>query len=235
MTRRDDMVFRPDLGRRIAEPTAPVRARADRIAARRAEAKGGPIRRAAGALAARKLLLRRRRIARLQGLRGARSARGGAGPKAARFIPNPLAILATVGVAAAAVATRLISGRSFEGIGQEVNNILLGDLDDEARAKRTVRERFRGDPNIARIVGQEGKVTGQIAALGEDLFKLELEQEKARSAFASHPRFQVNGYADMLILRIRDKIQQVWSGQGMSDSLNRLQAGYRGLLENKVR
>lgn len=221
MSRRDDMVFRPSLGPQ-ARPTAPVRAREDRRIAESVEGRGGRVSVAARlvALRAARRLARRQHVARSGSRRLAAARTGGAGLRGIRLLGGVVTAFVVAGV----VALRIASGQPLEGIGAQVNRMLLGDLDDHARAKLATRRQLQADPDLARIVGQQGEVTPQIAALGRDLYELNLRDEKAKSLFAE--AFPANNVVDMLILRGAEALKRAWSGAGGAAAVTKLERGY---------
>ena len=228
MAGRDDMVIRPRLDEQRA--AAPTRAREERRIAG-ARNRRGIFARIAKARAARSL--RRRRRARSGGRR-VRAARSGApgllrgtastvGRGAGRAaVANPVGAIVAALVVAGVVATRLVSGQSFENIGQQVNNILLGDLDEGARASAETRNRLGGDSDIARIIGQEGRVNSQIAALHKSLARMAKRDALGASLIRSEKGMQVDSTLDILIVRARDKFLEAWSGNGGNDSIEKV-------------
>lgn len=168
--------------------------------------------------------------------RGAMAVRSGAiaarGATAASGASAAVGGLVAAGVIAAAVITRLASGQSFENMGQQVNNILLGDMDDEARASAGARKRLSGDSDIARIVGREGRVNSQIASLHKDLKKLQLRDEIGASLIKSQTGMQNNGLFDMLIIRGRDAFLRSWNGSGGPAATEEFRGKYRETVQS---
>ena len=100
------------------------------------------------------------------------------------------------------MALRLGTGTPLEGLGERLNSAVLGDMDDEARAKMTVRRRFQSDEALAYIAGEAGrnKPNPQLVRLADDLTKYEQRLEIGASAFRRE--LPVNNLFDMLILAI---------------------------------
>ncbi len=237
MARLDDMVFTPSIGRqRVA--AAPVEAR-ERNVVRRARGRKGVLRRLVQARAARRVTRRRRargvmrrtRVARngVAAMRSAGAARGGA-----RALANPIGALVAAFVVAGAVALRLATGRSFENMGEQVNSMLLGDLDDDARAANATREQFTSDRDLLRIAGQAGRVNAQVASIADDVRRMNAREQRGAALFREDTEFQSNNVFDILILRGRDKLVEVWHGNGGADNVDKLQEGY-GRLRNRAR
>ena len=219
---RDDIVITPSLDQ--VRASAPVRAREERRLSG-AKSKRGILSRIAKARASQKLI-RRGRVLRTAARRGAVSRFGVGGmvrgARAAASALNPIGAIVTASVVAAAVITRLASGQSFENMGQQVNNILLGDLDDEARAAIGTRKRLSGDSDIARIVGQEGGVNSQISSVFKDLKDLQKRDEVGASKLKSEKGMQVNGNLDILIIRAKNKFLEAWNGNGGDEAVEEL-------------
>lgn len=237
MANRDDMVIRPRL--RPERAAAPTRAREEQVMAN-ARGKRGIFRKLIRARAARRLA-RVRSGRRLQAARTvarggvARGAAGvavrGAG-RAALF--NPVGAIIGVMLVAAAVTLRLASGKSFETLGQQVNQMLIGDMDDEARASMAASRMITGNPNLLELMGREGKANHQVNAIYDDFYRMQLRTERAASAIREDPHFAYNGVFDMLILRAKKAFLAAWNGNGGPDAvevvrtkLQRIKAGGR--------
>tara|TARA_Y100001938_G_scaffold146773_1_gene226427 strand:+ start:444 stop:1205 length:762 start_codon:yes stop_codon:yes gene_type:complete len=234
VTQRDDMVVRPTLGPQ-QQASAKTRAREERRIAR-AHGKGGVLRRLRMAQQMRRRRRRlhvarqrqKRKAMQMAGRaaigRGATAVAGAAGARiaarvgAGALFSNPVTgVLAALAVGAA-ISHKLYTGKSFEQMGDQLNDMLLGDLDDEARAKMTVRHRFQGDELLSRIRGREGKVNSQLSRLHSDLLSIEKEREVGRSLIVS--QFGVDGTWDMLLKRFEDKYIRAKFGDKFKDAVN---------------
>ncbi len=226
MSRRDDMVFRPSLGK-SHQAAAPVRAREDRELLR-TKRRGGIGRRLATARVARAASRRRAKKARARRLKVARSGlRGATSAAARRAAATPVGAIAAILVVAGIVGLRLISGQPLEKTGEQLNKIFLGDMDEEARARMAVRQRLSGDSEIARIVGQEGRVNSQIASIADDLFRLEKKRQDAATLFKNE--FPVNSLLDNLILRFVALFKSSWKEAGGTEAVRSLESSYSKL------
>ncbi len=211
MNQRDDMVMR--LGVKSPSQTpARDRAKQERII-RGAQRRGGLVHRLARAKASRTLI----RAAQPASTARMAVARGGA--RAAGAVAG--VVVGTL-VVAAVVATRLLSGRSFENIGQQINNVLLGDLDEEALATRDSREALQGDEHLLRIAGKEGKVNSQIAQIHQDQVAINKRDRVGRTLFESATDFQSNNILDMVILRVKDALVEHWNAVGGQSKFDEL-------------
>lgn len=236
MTQRDDMVFAPDPGVK-REANARVRAVEERRLFS-AKKKGGLVRRVRQLRRLRKLATRRagrpgkasataRRLA--QAGRGA-AVRGGA-RGAARALATPIgAVVAGIAVIGL-VALRLASGQPIEGMGEQVNKILLGDADDEARARTATKQQLKSSTNITSILGREyataikaGKasagVNTQVKKIADEFTRMNTRDELGASIIRE--AFPVNNTLDMLIIRARDVIVATWNGNGGESSVDKL-------------
>jgi len=228
MTLRDDMIFRPTLGP-DAQPTAKTRAREERQHNLQ-HRKGGALRRLRMAQQMRR---RKRRIqqdrnqskirgARMMGRPGlARAASGLAstvrGGVVRGVLSNPYTAAIAGLIAGGIVLFRLGSGKSFEQMGDELNNMMIGDLDEAGRARMTVRHRFQADPLMARIRSQTGKHNMQMRRIAEDLFRVEKQYEDGKALIERG--FGVNGTWDMLILRASEAFAKAWKAIGGSHKI----------------
>lgn len=228
MTSVDDMVLTPTVGD-VAQPAARQRAKALRRMYGAARKKA-TLSRIMQFQALRRIVRRQRygkaldnagKLAR----KGAGAVTGGRVGRATTAL-NPVTIAVAGLVVASVAALRLGTGQSFGNMGAQVNNMLLGDLDDEARAAMDVRNQLSGDADIARIVGKEGKVNAQIRSVAGDLRRLATERQKGLSVFREDTTFQVNNILDQLILRARDKFKQSFGSSGGGAALDKLQRKY---------
>lgn len=208
--RRDDMVFRPVLT--INDPQS-IRQQTIRERRRIAGAwkKGGVFHRIARWRLARRVL-RKRRMA----FRNAVDPKTGQRFQIARRIAgySPVAVGVAAIVAISIGLGRLLTGRSFENMGQQINNVLLGDYDDNARADMAARRHIESNPSLLRIIAHDGKPNAQIEKLFNSAKKLALADEKGRSHFASDKEMQDNGVFDMLVLRARDAFVRGYTNSG---------------------
>jgi hypothetical protein len=220
------MVFQVDLGPR-QKPSARTRAREDRELARQ-QRRGGMLdrlRRAHRINRRRKAMQRiraerRRGAVSRMGRRGMGTAIRSAGAGIARrvggaLVKNPIGAIVALLVVGGVVALRLGTGKSFEQMGSELNHMFLGDMDDDARARMTVRHRFQGDQMLTRIRSQSGATNAQMNRIADDLFNYERQLERGKSLIERE--FGVNGTWDMLILRFAEGFKKVWSQNGGQD------------------
>lgn len=237
MANRDDMVIVPRLGKLNAGASAPTEARTERRMAG-SRKRGGIWHRLAKAKAAARL--RRGRAARasrrvVASRRGASAVRAGAGASrvagAGRFA-NPIGMIVAATVIATMVALRLVTGRSFENMGAQVSKVLLGDMNEEARAKMDIRNRFTGDKDILRIVESEGFVNAELFSIYEDLRKIRYIELRGADTIREDKRFQVNGTFDILIIRARKLFLDAFNGAGGQENIEKLQRAYSGVTDS---
>lgn len=223
---RDDIVMRPGLG---LPEHAPARAQAQlRRRQRDLTRERGIIGRLARARAARRFAMLRSvgglssRAGRLLGAGRAVGAAGRLG-SSARLLASPAAILFGVFAVAVVAAGRLIANKPFEGIGAEVNAMILGDIDDEARATMAVRNSLESDPHLTRFVGQQGAITSQIRRVAADLKQIAFQEQKGTTKFAED--YPVNNWLDAIILRAVQVFKGEWEGKG-TRAVEKLQDSY---------
>lgn len=226
MTRRDDMVFTPDAGPQ-QRAAAMTQAREERQLAR-AKKHGGGLRRLA---VAQRLKRRRRKAGRVR-----RSARigyarafagravGAAGARiAARAaMINPLTAIFAVLAVAGAAAYRIATDTPIEGTGAAINKAVLGDMDDEARAKMATRDQLLADPEIKSIMGarKEQGLDGlgsQMGTIADHLFEMNRRYEVGKSRI--HEALPVNSLFDMLVLNAVKAFKGSWEASGGDDAV----------------
>lgn len=218
---RDDLEIGVSLGPQL-QASAPVRAREER---RLAGARRGPLRQLVAARAKRQAVLAGARAVAGRSIVGAaRFGSAGLSRAGARLLGSPVGAVVGGLAIAALVTLRLASGRPIEGFAEDMNRLFLGDLDDAARANMATREQFKGDAEIARIVGQEGKVNSQVARLAEDIRKLNKDREVGASLLRTE--FPSNNMLDMVILRAAQVFKDAWAGNGGPAAVERFRASY---------
>lgn len=191
---RDDMVLRPRLqGVTGAKPKAEQRAAVER-SLRARSGLGRFIANRAKAYSARTLS----RAAQESGL--------------ARGIGGKAGIAAGAVIVAALVAARLISGKPFEGMGLELQTMLLGDQPQEAIAKRRTREALQANEGIMQIAYRYG-FTDQILKVQDNLYKMNLTEETNKHKIRR--MIPLDGTFDMLILRLRNLFMGAWESKGI--------------------
>lgn len=115
-------------------------------------------------------------------------------------------------VIGALVAARLISGKPFEGMGLELQTMLLGDQPQEAIAKRRTREALQANEGIMQIAYRYG-FTDQILKVQDNLYKMNLTEETNKHKIRR--MIPLDGTFDMLILRLRNLFMGAWESKGI--------------------
>lgn len=221
MSSRDDLVLRPSIGGDLAA-----------TASRRA-GDAGKMDRAGGLIArVRERSMLRRSLAtsvRAAAARGAVSVARfgvrGAASAAARGVASAPGLILAALVVGGITAIRLGTGQPLEGLGSEINRIVLGDADDEARARMATREQLTGDSQIARIVGQEGQVNQQIRRVFDDLYGLNRRNEIGASLLRE--AFPVNSALDLMILAAAEALRAAFNGSGGPAAMDKLRDRYQ--------
>lgn len=232
---RDDMVFTPRLGPEH-KATAQTRAREERRLAGASKRKGGVLTGVARLVAARRLnrarrALKARRRARMRKagpLRGAMGVAGRGATRAAVF--NPIGLLVTALVVGVAAATRLATGQPFEVLGQKLNNMLLGDMDEQARAEMETRNLLSSHRELTRISGQEGGVNAQMQAIFKGLSELRKKELDGMANINSEAQFGSNSVFEMMLIRAFGWLKGSFVDSGGTTATNRLQRNIAPLL-----
>lgn len=223
----DDMVLVPSLGE-IDPTSAGERARVQRRTAKQHD-RGGLWERMKRAKAARKL-------ARLGTLKGARQAgvgfvragrfvsMGGTVGAAAKAATSPMVLGVAAVAAAAIVAARILADRPFEGIGQELNETLLGDLDDDARAAMNVRSYLGQQPHVMAMLATHAGVATHLNRVKQTLHEIEKDRQHGTSVL--NQEFPVNGMLDMLILRLWESIGKGAAKHHLAEKLDETTKAY---------
>jgi hypothetical protein len=110
-------------------------------------------------------------------------------------LTGAMAAIAAVGV----VSTRLVTGKPLAGTGEELNQMILGDRDDKARAYRRTREWIESHEDAMIAIGREGFVPSDIRDVALDYFQREFVKEKGLSALRT--AFPTPTLVDMLVER----------------------------------
>ena len=204
MSSRDDMVLRPRLqGVTGAKPKAEQRAAVER-SLRARSGLGRFIANRAKAYSARTLS-------------GAAQESG-----LARGIGGKAGVAAGAVVVAALVAARLISGKPFEGMGLELQTMLLGDQPQEAIAKQRTREALQANEGIMQIAYRYG-FTDQILKVQDNLYKMNLTEETNKHKIRT--MIPVDGTLDLLILRLRNMFTGLWHEKGIEKKFEDVRLG----------
>lgn len=210
MIDRDSMILVPHVSPTL-RASARNREKVSRALDRERKRKGGLARKIQ---AARNINRGRKAAAALRGLAG-RSATARAASGAARAaVGNPVGVAIAATIVVGIAFLRLSTDQPFEGMGEELNQMFLGDLDDEARAKMRVRRQFQENDELTRIAGQEGRANSQMLRVAKDLTDFYKVQEVGASQLRRE--FPVNNNFDILILRARDAVYKALGKDGVS-------------------
>jgi hypothetical protein len=125
-------------------------------------------------------------------------------------------------VIGALVAARLISGKPFEGMGLELQTMLLGDQPQEAIAKRRTREALQANEGIMQIAYRYG-FTDQILKVQDNLYKMNLTEETNKHKIRR--MIPLDGTFDMLILRLRNLFMGLWHEKGIEKKFEDVRLG----------
>ena len=230
------MVITPSVGQE-RRPTARNRARTDRVleaGKRRSSTLGRAMRyRAARKFFRRGALSRAAqagRVARTGGafLRGAGTvARAGATAARAGLIGIAIAAVVVGGL----VALRMATGKPLEGVSEDLNQMFLGDKDEEARARMASRRWILGNYDVTRSIGQEKAISAGIRKAAEDIYR----QEKAyQDGYTELKKaYPVESTLDLIIGKLAAVLKDMWSEprgkaafKAIRSKLRRIQTGH---------
>lgn len=121
-------------------------------------------------------------------------------------------------VVAGIIALRLGTGRSFPNMGENIMDVLLGDMTAESAAKFKTRAAMQANPLVAHAAGRG--ITKQMRDIGEMIYEQELRKEKSRRLFMTDKAFQTNNIVDMIILRIKQKFVELFSGGDVQHAMD---------------
>lgn len=111
-------------------------------------------------------------------------------------------------VAAALVALRLATGRSFEGMGTDMRDAMFGSLDERAAGEKFARGELRDD-EVARLVANRGTTDGSPRRIFDVLAEQEARRVRGSQLIDADRGMQVNNAADIVILRGATFIQEM--------------------------
>ena len=197
----DDLVVAPRFGAGPVVPSKPVDARIQQQAQRRTGAHRGQ-----GLLGsfARARILRRAASIAAPRLLGAQASSAFGSLSRLGLVGGTLA---AIGIAAVKVG----SEKTFEQLAEEFNNELFGTADDDARARRTVREAIAGDPFLAKVAYKKG--SGELSSLFDGLVQSETQRERSRSQIMLDKGFEVKGPLDMLFDSVTNVVVETWQAR----------------------
>jgi hypothetical protein len=143
---------------------------------------------------------------------------------------NPVGAVLAGLVIAGAVIVRLGTGKSFGTIGEEVNEMFLGDYDEEVRAGANVRDQIRSNSALSTLASLSDETDEQgNKVVPQDIvtvYKAAAARKKRGLVGASRLRragdMQVQGIPDMVILYIARKWKELWRSSDSPQKLERI-------------
>lgn len=116
--------------------------------------------------------------------------------------------------AAATVGQYLFDGGTLEELGHDLNGLLLGDTDDQARARGASRDYLGSNPALVAHIGRKGlspaieKVARSLAS------RAELHQKGVSRIMEARGMNTATGGLDMLLVRLRAAFGRGWASAG---------------------
>ena len=228
MSGRDDMILRPTL-EEVHGTDAATRGRVSRRIQEQ-ESGRGLFSRLARRRAAERLARRRVGQAGVRNLAGRRTAgmalRSTAGRalaaagKTGRFLLNPGTAIGMVALFAAGYAASRATGTTFSELGQFLNNTLLGDIDDEARARTMSAERVISDPNIAAHIGRRGQVDAEFKQAVQLMYEAERPEQIGASKLTTE--FPAIDDFELYLRAIERGFSSGWNAREGNEAARRL-------------
>jgi hypothetical protein len=132
-----------------------------------------------------------------------------------------------VGVVVASLVAlgRIVSGKSFEKMGQEMNQLILGDTDEEARASMAARSTITNNTAVMMMRHQNPQISGSLESIYHDLRRKALAGEVGKSEIERN--IEVQGIADILIARLAQKIKDGFAASAAPYTLSLISSVFR--------
>ncbi len=162
-----------------------------------------------------------RRVGAGSAVRAAAKVTSGPGGRSLKPAGAALTLLAI----AAIVTIRVATGRPFEGLSADLNELVLGDVDDEVRASIIVRDQLASNPDLLALVGQRDSMGAQVRRIFADRKRIELLRQRGKSAIIRE--FPVNKKLDMLILRFVGLFKDAWQRRGGVEVVDQVRSALR--------
>lgn len=152
------------------------------------------------------------------------ASKGVAGLRAAA---NPVVLGMAVLALGTLAATRYLSGRPLSGLAEDLNELLLGSADDDARAAAAVRDYLRGDAHLMRFLAKRGEITAQVRRVASDLVDVERKVQAGEAMIRR--AFPINSTVDILAVRGVAAFVRGWSKSGGEDAVARARHNFAEL------
>lgn len=98
-----------------------------------------------------------------------------------RFMLNPTTAAGMLGSFAALYAAKEITGKPMSQLMQIMNNYVLGNVDDEARARVGIGQRLSADQNLVQHIGRRGQIDDEIRQAANLMYESERSIEIGQS------------------------------------------------------
>lgn len=215
---RNDMVLRPRVRGAMSRPREVAwREHGIERASRAGHRIGAALRRHAAGVGRRAIGGAVRNLRATQAVEAANTARTLA--TRARFL-NPATIAIAAVVVAGLVVTRLATGRSFENMGENLKQVVLGPMTAEAAASTRAREELLGNDGLMAMVSPGSSAMDQSAFVARITAAVNRTEQIGRDAIAADKAFQTNGTLDLMILRFAELMKKSWESAGTKSLLD---------------
>ena len=149
---------------------------------------------------------------------------------------GPIGLLILGAAVAAVYATRVGTGRTFENLGEQVNELILGDSDEMAAATGDIRKQLMNDNAVMHMLSDAAKTDehGNVT-LPEDFLKAanqlrdeRYKQLRGESMIRQDPFFQVDDTLGMLIMRMHEYLVASLKSMGVTEQFDQFTSWIRG-------
>lgn len=120
--------------------------------------------------------------------------------------------------AVAIIGPHLWQGGSMETLSAEFNSLLLGEADDDARARGAARDYLSGNAALVAHVGRKG-VSPALERIMRDLSDRGKVRERGTSEILKAKAFASHGTIEQLLQKLKAAFLRGWNGSGGDSSL----------------
>lgn len=130
------------------------------------------------------------------------------------------AVLLGIG-ALAVIGPHLWQGGSMESLSAELNSLILGEADDDARARGQARDYLTSNRALVAHVGQKG-ISPALERIMADLSDRAKVRERGASEILKAKAFASHGTIEQLLQKLRAAFLRGWNGTGGNQELDRV-------------
>ena len=146
------------------------------------------------------------------------------------LVSSAAGIAAASLLVAAVVGLRMATGQPLEGTAENINEMLLGDLDEKARGAASARDELEGNAGLMRAYAAGGS-RGQIVDVAKNLARMNTQRERGASNIRR--AFPNNERLDLIILAAQSALVAAWEGNGGPAHVTKLTRVYQQTRRDK--